>query len=42
MRVDGQPTFNSTLPMVEAAIAGYGNAYVPEDIVAQHLAAGDL
>lgn len=42
MRVDGQPTFNSTLPMVEAAIAGYGIAYVPEDIVAQHLAAGDL
>jgi DNA-binding transcriptional LysR family regulator len=42
MRVDGQLTFNSTLPMVEAAIAGYGIAYVPEDIVAEHIAAGRL
>jgi DNA-binding transcriptional LysR family regulator len=42
MRVDGQLTFNSTLPMVEAAIAGYGIAYVPEDIVAVHVAAGRL
>jgi len=42
MRVDGQLIFNSTLPMVEAAIAGYGIAYVPEDIVAAHIAAGRL
>jgi DNA-binding transcriptional LysR family regulator len=42
MRVDGQLTFNSTLPMVEAALAGYGIAYVPEDIVADHIAAGRL
>lgn len=42
MRVDGQLTFNSTLPMVEAALAGYGIAYLPEDIVADHIAAGRL
>lgn len=42
MRVDGQLTFNSTLPMVDAAIAGYGIAYVPEDIVAEHVTAGRL
>ena len=42
MRVDGQLTYNSTLPMVEAAVAGYGIAYVPEDIVAEHVAAGRL
>jgi DNA-binding transcriptional LysR family regulator len=42
MRVDGQLTFNSTLPMVDAALAGYGIAYVPEDIVAEHIAAGRL
>lgn len=42
MRVDGQLTFNSTLPMVDAAIAGYGIAYVPEDIVAEHITAGRL
>ena len=33
VRVDGQLTFNSTLPMVEAALSGYGIAYVPETIV---------
>ena len=38
MRVDGQLTFNSTLPIVEAAVAGYGIAYVPEDIVVEHIA----
>ncbi|KQV41750.1 MULTISPECIES: LysR family transcriptional regulator [unclassified Rhizobium] len=42
MRVDGQLTFNSTLPMVEAALAGYGIAYVPEDTVANHIAVGRL
>ncbi|GHE73790.1 LysR family transcriptional regulator [Camelimonas fluminis] len=42
MRVDGQLIFNSTLPMVDAAIAGYGVAYVPEDIVADHIKAGRL
>lgn len=42
MRVDGQLIFNSTLPMVEAALAGYGIAYVPEDLVAGHIADGRL
>jgi DNA-binding transcriptional LysR family regulator len=42
MRVDGQLVFNSTLPMVDAAVAGYGIAYVPEDTVAEHVAAGRL
>jgi len=42
VRVDGQLIFNSTLPMVDAAIAGYGIAYVPEDIAAEHIAAGRL
>ena len=42
MRVDGQLTFNSTLPMVDAALADYGIAYVPEDIVAEDIAAGRL
>jgi DNA-binding transcriptional LysR family regulator len=42
VRVDGQLVFNSTLPMVNAALAGYGIAYVPEDIVAAFIAAGRL
>ncbi len=42
MRVDGQLMFNSTLPMVDAVVAGYGIAYVPEDIVAEDVAAGRL
>ncbi|MGB3899472.1 MAG: LysR family transcriptional regulator [Mesorhizobium sp.] len=42
LRVDGQLVFNTTLPMVDAAIAGYGIAYVPEDIVVEHIAAGRL
>jgi DNA-binding transcriptional LysR family regulator len=42
VRVHGQLVFNSTLPMVDAAIAGYGIAYVPEDLVAEHITAGRL
>jgi DNA-binding transcriptional LysR family regulator len=42
VRVDGQLTFNTTIPMVDAALAGYGIAYVPEDLVSQHLAEGRL
>lgn len=30
MRVDGQLTLNSALPMVEATLPGYGIAYVPK------------
>jgi DNA-binding transcriptional LysR family regulator len=42
VRVDGQLTFNSTLPMVEAALSGYGIAYIPETIVSSHVAKGRL
>lgn len=38
VHVEGQWIFNSTDPMLKAALAGYGLAYVPEDIVLQHLA----
>lgn len=42
VRVEGQLTYNSSLPMVEAAIAGRGIAYVPEDLATGGLAAGRL
>ena len=42
VRVDGQLTFNSTLPMIDAALSGYGIAYVPESIVGSHIAEGRL
>ena len=42
VRVDGQLVFNATPPMIEAALAGFGLAYVPEDEVQAHLAGGRL
>ncbi|OHV88726.1 LysR family transcriptional regulator [Mesorhizobium sp. ORS 3428] len=42
VRVDGQLTFNSTLPMIDAALSGYGICYVPENLVTRHLAEGRL
>lgn len=42
VRVEGQMTFNSADPMVEAALAGLGIAYVPEDLVTEALATGQL
>ena len=33
VRVDGQLTFNTSIAMIDAAIAGYGIAYVPEDLL---------
>jgi DNA-binding transcriptional LysR family regulator len=42
VRVDGQMTFNSSAPMVEAALAGLGVAYLPEDIAAEAIASGTL
>uniref|UniRef100_UPI003101AED8 LysR family transcriptional regulator n=1 Tax=Neorhizobium sp. EC2-8 TaxID=3129230 RepID=UPI003101AED8 len=42
VRVDGQLTINSSIPMVDAALAGYGIAYVPDDLVNDHVAAGRL
>jgi len=42
VRVDGQLTFNNSYAMIDAAASGYGIAYVPEDIVRDHVAAGRL
>ena len=38
VRVEGQLVFNATAPMLDAALAGFGLAYVPEDSVQAHLA----
>jgi DNA-binding transcriptional LysR family regulator len=42
VRVEGQLVFNSTYQMVNAALAGFGLAYVPEDLAQPHLAKGRL
>jgi DNA-binding transcriptional LysR family regulator len=42
VRVEGQLVFNRTAPMLDAALAGFGLAYVPEDTVRSHLADGRL
>jgi len=42
VRVDGQLVFNAMPPMVEAALAGLGLAYVPADGVREHILAGRL
>lgn len=42
VRVQGQLTFNSSRPMLRAALAGFGIAFVPQDLVAEHVAAGRL
>ena len=42
VRVEGQLVFNATGPMLDAALAGFGLAYVPEDSVRAHLANGGL
>ena len=42
VHVDGQLTFNGTFQMLNAALAGFGLAYVPEDIAQPHLAKGRL
>ena len=42
VRVEGQLVFNGTAPMLDAALAGFGLAYLPEDIVRAHLADGRL
>ena len=41
-RVTGQWVFNGSTPIVRAALAGYGLAFVPEDMVQEHVAAGLL
>jgi DNA-binding transcriptional LysR family regulator len=42
VRVEGQLTFNGSYEMIDAAMRGYGIAYVPEDIVAQQIESGAL
>jgi DNA-binding transcriptional LysR family regulator len=42
VRVEGQLTFNSSFPMVDAALNGFGIAYVPDDLATEHIAAGRL
>jgi DNA-binding transcriptional LysR family regulator len=38
VRVDGQLSFNSSISQIDAAVQGYGIAYVPEDLTAHHIA----
>jgi DNA-binding transcriptional LysR family regulator len=42
VRVEGQLVFNGTAPMLDAALAGFGLAYLPEDEVQAHLGDGRL
>jgi len=42
VRVEGQLVFNGTTQMLNAALAGFGLAYVPEDLAQPHMAQGRL
>jgi DNA-binding transcriptional LysR family regulator len=42
VRVEGQFVFNGTGPTLDAALAGFGLAYLPEDQVQAHIADGRL
>lgn len=42
IRVDGQLTFNNIFHVLEAAVDGFGLAYVPEEIALPHIAKGRL
>jgi DNA-binding transcriptional LysR family regulator len=42
VRVDGQLVFNSLSQRLNAALAGFGLAYVPEDVARPHMAAKSL
>ncbi len=42
VRVDGQLTYGTSMAMVDAALAGYGIAYVPDDIVQHYVKSGEL
>jgi DNA-binding transcriptional LysR family regulator len=42
VRVEGQLIFNGTFQMINAALVGLGLAYVPEDLVQDHIAKGSL
>ncbi|MVT66295.1 LysR family transcriptional regulator [Bradyrhizobium pachyrhizi] len=41
-RVEGQVTFNDSRAMIDAALKGFGIAYVPEDMAAQHVQSREL
>jgi DNA-binding transcriptional LysR family regulator len=42
VHVDGQWTFNSTAPILRAALAGFGLSYMPEDTAREYVAKGQL
>jgi DNA-binding transcriptional LysR family regulator len=42
VRVEGQLAFNGSFQMLNAALAGFGLAYVPEDLAQPHIAKGRL
>jgi DNA-binding transcriptional LysR family regulator len=42
VRVDGQLVFNDTTYLLNAALSGFGLAYLPEDLVQPHIAKGRL
>jgi DNA-binding transcriptional LysR family regulator len=42
VRVEGQLVFNGIFPILDAALAGFGLAYMPEDLALPHLAEGRL
>lgn len=42
VKAEGQLILNSSLAMVDAALSGYGIAYLPENLVVEHRAAGRL
>ncbi|EER61018.1 transcriptional regulator, LysR family [Acidovorax delafieldii 2AN] len=42
VRVEGQWVFNSSSPVLRAALDGCGLAFLPEDMVLEHIAAGRL
>jgi DNA-binding transcriptional LysR family regulator len=42
VHVEGQLVFNGTFQMLNAALAGFGLAYVPEDVAQPHLTKGRL
>jgi DNA-binding transcriptional LysR family regulator len=42
VHVEGQLVFNATAQMISAALAGFGLAYVPEDLAQPHLVKGRL
>ena len=42
VRVEGQLTFNSSTPRLKAALAGFGLAFVPEDMAQDDIAGGRL